>query len=126
MQIFVPISLGELYDKISILLIKKEKIIDPKKLENIQKELDLLQDIAEKYDIDGIFHTALLDVNTKLWDVEDKLRLKEKKDNFHDDEFIQLARDVYFLNDRRANIKKEINLKYGSNIIEEKQYEKYE
>jgi len=124
MEILVPISLGELYDKISILLIKKEKISDFKKLENIQKELDLLQSIAEKYDIDGKFHTELYHTNLKLWDVEDQLRIEEKNKDWGDD-FVQLARSVYFLNDKRSEIKKEINLQYGSNIIEEKSYEKY-
>ena len=124
MEILVPISLGELYDKIAILIIKKERITDIIKLENIQKELDLLQDIAEKYDIDGEFHTRLLDVNTRLWDVEDKLRIKEKNQEIFGD-FIELARMVYKWNDLRADIKKEINIKYGSGIIEEKQYVKY-
>ena len=124
MEILVPVSLGELYDKISILLIKKEKITDPGKIENIQKELDLLQDIAEKYDIDGKFHTELYHTNLKLWDVEDKLRIEEKNKDWGED-FIQLARSVYYLNDKRSEIKKEINLQYGSNIIEEKSYEKY-
>ena len=120
----IPVSLGELYDKISILIIKKERIKDPIKLENIQKELDLLQDIAEKYDIDGKFHTSLLDVNTKLWDVEDKLRIKEKNQETFGD-FVDLARMVYKWNDLRAEIKKEINEKYSSTIVEEKSYEKY-
>lgn len=124
MEILVPISLGELYDKISILLIKKEKIKDLDKLKNIQKELDLLQDIAEKYEIDGYFHTALYVVNLKLWETEDELRIKERMHDF-DDNFFRLARSVYHLNDERAEIKKEINEKYGSNIIEEKSYEKY-
>lgn len=125
MEILVPISLGELYDKISILLIKKERIKDFKKLKNIQNELDLLQNIAEKYDIDGFFHTSLLSINSILWDVEDNIRKKEAEGNF-DDEFIRLARKVYVTNDLRANIKKQINEKYGSSIIEEKSYEKYE
>ena len=124
MEILVPISLGELYDKISILVIKKEKIVDLKKLENIQKELNMLQDIAENYDIDGKFHTALYHTNLKLWDVEDNLRIREKL-LLYDEEFVELARSVYHLNDKRSNIKKEINLQYGSNIVEEKSYEKY-
>jgi len=124
MEILVPISLGELYDKISILIIKQEKISNPQKLENIKTELDLLQDIAEKYDIDGEFHTALYHTNLKLWDVEDRLRIKEKGRIF-DDEFRELARSVYHLNDKRSEIKKQINLQYGSTIVEEKSYEKY-
>lgn len=124
MEILVPISLGELYDKISILIIKKEKIKDLNKLKNIQTELDILQDIAEKHDIDGEFHTALYVVNLKLWDVEDKLRIKEKKREF-DTEFIDLARSVYHLNDERSTIKRQINEIHGSTIVEEKSYEKY-
>lgn len=124
MEILVPISLGELYDKISILLIKKENIQDSAKLVNINNELNLLQDLAEKYPIDGMYHTVLYVVNSKLWKVEDQLRIKEKKRDF-DGEFIWLARDVYHLNDERSQIKKEINEKYGSDIIEEKSYEKY-
>jgi len=124
MEILVPISLGELYDKISILLIKQERISDPQKLENIKIELDILQTIAEKYDIDGKYHTELYHTNIKLWDVEDKLRIKEKGRIF-DDEFRELARSVYHLNDKRSDIKKEINLQYGSSIVEEKSYEKY-
>jgi len=124
MEILVPISLGELYDKIAILIIKKEIIKDPIKLENIQKELNLLQDIAEKYDISGNYHTELYNINLHLWNVEDKLRENERIKLF-DDTFIQLARAVYFWNDKRAEVKKQINLQYGSEIIEEKQYEKY-
>ena len=124
MEILVPVSLGELYDKISILIIKKEKISDPEKLKNIQTELDLLQDIAEKYDIDGEFHTELYEVNLTLWAIEDSLRILEQRKKF-DETFIKSARMVYVLNDKRSEIKKAINLKYGSNIIEEKSYEKY-
>lgn len=125
MEIVIPVSLGELYDKISILIIKKDIIKDLDKLQNIQKELDILQDIAEKYDIDGEFHTALYDVNYRLWNVEDKLRENERIKLF-DNTFIELARNVYHLNDKRNKIKREINLKYGSIIVEEKQYPKYE
>jgi len=124
MEILVPISLGELYDKISILIIKKERIKDPIKLQNIKKELDFLQSIAEKYDIDRKFHTELLDVNTRLWNIEDKLRENERIKLF-DDTFIQLARNVYHLNDKRSEIKKQINSIYGSHIVEEKSYEQY-
>jgi hypothetical protein len=122
----VPISIGELYDKISILEIKSERIKDENKLANIIKEQFILIDI---YNIFKLQHydmfIKLKDINIKLWDVEDKLRIKEKNKIF-DDEFIQLARSVYFLNDKRAEIKKEINVKYESDIIEEKQYINYE
>jgi len=125
MEILVPVSLGELYDKISILLIKKENVKDTIKLENIQKELDILQDIAENFDIDGIYHTELYNINSHIWNIEDKIRIKEKNKDFHNDEFIELARSVYFWNDKRSEVKRQINLQYNSSIIEEKQYEKY-
>jgi len=128
MEILVPISLGELYDKITILEIKKEKISDDNKLKNIKKELEelsmILNKIWDKVGIDNVMFVHIKDINKKLWDVEDELRLKEKAHEF-DEKFIQLARGVYFWNDKRANVKKEINLKYGSNIIEEKQYTDY-
>jgi hypothetical protein len=123
MEILVPISLGELYDKISILSIKSQHIKEGVGRVNIISELSILQNMAMKYII-GNDDLALYRVNQELWDVEDKLRLKEE-DKLFDDEFIQLARSVYFLNDERAKIKKEINLKYGSDIIEEKQYTEY-
>ncbi len=125
MEILVPISLGELYDKISILLIKIQNIQDVNKLLNINKELTLLQELAEKYPIEEMYNTALYVINLKLWEVEDQLRIKEKIRSF-DIEFIKLARDVYHLNDERARVKREINEKYGSSIVEEKSYEKYE
>mgnify|MGYP000912752974 CR=1 FL=1 len=124
MEVLVPISLGELYDKISILEIKLSMIHDDEKLKNIKKELILLTNIAYKYAVDEILYNELRSKNQDLWIVEDKLRIKEKNKEF-DDEFIQLARSVYFMNDKRSEIKREINLKSGSNIIEEKSYEKY-
>jgi len=128
MEILVPISIGELYDKITILQIKKERITDLLKLQNIQKELDelelILNKVWNKVGFDNVMFVHLKDINEKLWDVEDKLRIKEKN-KLHDEEFIQLARSVYFWNDKRSDVKKEINLKFGSNIIEEKSYEQY-
>ena len=127
MEILVPISLGELYDKISILRIKEEKIKDHDKLINIVNELEqlsILNKVWRKHKADGFFYARMKDINEKLWDIEDKIRIKEKNKQY-DEEFIQLARSVYFWNDKRAEVKKEINLKYDSDIIEEKQYEKY-
>jgi hypothetical protein len=128
MEILIPVSLGELYDKISILQIKKEKITDVDKLKNIERELDeltlILNKIWNKHGFDNALFVHIKDINEKLWEVEDKLRIKEKNKT-HDEEFIQLARSVYFWNDKRSNVKKEINLKFGSDIIEEKSYEKY-
>ena len=121
-HLFIPISLGELMDKISILEIKKENMKGIK-LENVKKELDNLNSIVKikNLDIDENFLSNLRDVNKKLWVIEDKIREKESQNKF-DKEFIELARSVYKENDKRASIKKEINLKYNSNFIEEKSY----
>lgn len=124
MEIFVPISLGELYDKISILLIKLEKITNISKIQNIKNELKILNDISKRHIIEKEFEKKLYSINFKLWDIEDKIRIKEKNKQF-DNEFVEFARFVYFLNDERAQIKKQINEKYNSEIIEEKSHEKY-
>ena len=124
MNILIPISLGELYDKIIILEITLSMVKDEEKLKNIKKEYLELINISLNYPIEEELYQELKDKNKDLWIVEDKLRIKEKNQEF-DDEFIQLARSVYFLNDKRSEIKREINLKSGSNIIEEKSYEKY-
>jgi len=126
--ITTPISHGELIDKITILEIKSEQIVDPAKLVNVRKELDLLaevwrNDAAAAIDIDAE-RTRLKQVNQSLWDIEDRIRLKEKAQAF-DAEFIELARAVYFQNDDRAAIKREINLKLGSQLVEEKSYQNY-
>ena len=121
----VPISVGELIDKITILEIKKDKLKNLK-LKNILKELSFLREVLEKNNIfipDEIFF-QLKSVNLKLWDIEDKIRIKEKNKEF-DDEFIELARSVYLNNDRRSATKKELNIMFNSEIIEEKSYEKY-
>lgn len=124
MNILVPISLGELYDKVSILEIKKDFIKDQQKLDNIDKELSKLLKIFIKQPLDKILYDQLKTVNLEIWYIEDQIRLKEKNKEF-DDKFISYARKIYEKNDERATIKKEINLKYSSNIIEEKSYEKY-
>ena len=124
MKILIPISLGELYDKISILEIKKELIKDPIKLENISKELDELVKISIKYPIDYDLYEKIKKINLSIWNIEDKIRNCEHIKLF-DQYFISLARSIYHNNDKRAEIKREINLKYGSDIIEEKSYEKY-
>jgi Family of unknown function (DUF6165) len=124
----VPVSYGELIDKITILEIKSHQISDPAKLANVRTELDLLNttwsahpashtDIADE-------RARLLAVNEALWDIEDRIRLKEKAQAF-DAEFIELARSVYFRNDERAAVKREINLKLGSQLVEEKSYQDY-
>jgi len=123
--ISVPVSLGELIDKISILIIKTERISDAAKLANVRAELDALQQAwqahpASRIDIDPLC-AELKAVNEMLWEIEDAIRLKDKAQAF-DDEFIKLARSVYRHNDERARIKKQINLVLGSGYIEEKSY----
>jgi hypothetical protein len=122
----IEVSHGEIVDKLSILNIKKDNIIDEAKLVNINKEFLYLHEIVFSdlnisHDED---YLRLLEVNKKLWDIEDKIRDKERDKQF-DEEFIELARLVYYTNDVRANIKKEINIKYGSGFVEEKSYNKY-
>ena len=121
----VPISVGELIDKITILEIKKDKLKNLK-LKNILKELSFLRAVLEKNSIlipDEIYF-QLKSINLKLWDIEDKIRIKEKNKEF-DNEFIKLARSVYLNNDRRSETKKELNIMFNSEITEEKSYEKY-
>ena len=121
----IEVSIGEIVDKLSILLIKKNKIKDKDKLSNVLNECNYLSKIVfNELKIEQEDFSDLFLVNEELWDVEDKLREKEKKKEF-DDEFIGLARKVYYTNDRRAEIKKFINTKYKSGFIEEKSYEKY-
>ena len=124
----VPVSYGELIDKITILEIKARQISDPAKLANVRNELDLLNatwtnDSASQTDISDA-RARLLAVNERLWDIEDRIRLKERAQAF-DGEFIELARAVYFRNDERAAVKREINVKLGSQLVEEKSYQDY-
>ena len=124
-NLLAPVSLGELIDKITILEIK-QKYITGTKLKNIDKELKLLKYIIQdknlEIDIDLI--NKLKEVNKSLWKTEDDIRIKENNQEF-DKEFIQLARSVYKENDKRASIKKEINQKYNSELVEEKSYNNY-
>lgn len=123
-----PVSFGELIDKMTILQIKLQEITDEAKLTNVRNELELLETTwanhaASKTDIRD--ETGrLLAVNKRLWDIEDRIRVKEKAQEF-DNDFIQLARSVYFENDERAAVKREINLKLGSTLVEEKSYKDY-
>ena len=127
-KILTEISAGELLDKISILEIKLEKIKDEKNQIEIKKEYNLLKDIQNtsiKMDNNiKILFQSLKKVNLSLWDVEDKLRIYEKEQDFGK-KFIELARAVYFNNDKRSKLKSEINVILGSNIREIKQYVKY-
>ena len=123
----IEVSIGEIVDKYTILMIKASKIQDAAKLENINKELTYLIDVLKKEDplMTDYSHTkALFEINKELWKVEDDLRDLERAKDF-DKEFIILARNVYKLNDKRAHIKKEINMKHGSEFVEEKSYQPY-
>ncbi|MBS3741836.1 MAG: hypothetical protein KGY75_01670 [Candidatus Cloacimonetes bacterium] len=122
----IEVSIGELVDKVSILNIKKEKFEDTRKLENVKKEFNILLRRMKQAGIglDNAYYQQLKKVNLKLWDIEDKIRQKEAKKEF-DEEFIELARSVYFNNDDRAALKKRINLEYNSDLVEEKEYVDY-
>ncbi len=122
----IDISIGELVDKVTILSIKLKMVKDQVKLANIKKEYDLLTIPMEETGItsNSDEFKRLEAVNQKLWQIEDDIRIKEAKQEF-DEEFIKLARSVYFENDDRAAIKKEINLKFGSELVEEKEYVDY-
>jgi hypothetical protein len=127
-EVLVPVSPGELLDKITILRIKVARIQDAAKLANVKLELSLLEQIwkasgAAAHDV-TLDERALENVNAKLWDIEDRIRDKEARQTF-DREFIELARAVYISNDERADIKKRINLQLGSRIVEEKSYKQY-
>jgi len=123
----IYVSEGEVLDKISILEIKSQNINDNNKIKNIKKELEILK--AETIDLlldKKVFelYLELKKVNLKLWNIEDRIRIKERNKKF-DDEFVELARSVYYTNDERSSIKKKINILLCSEIIEEKSYEDY-
>jgi len=127
-EILVPVSFGELLDKIAILEIKSERMSDEAKLLNVRKELDALNTTwaahsASKTDINAL-RADLKKINESLWVIEDDIRIQEKQQLF-DAEFIRLARAVYFENDTRAKIKKDINHALGSSYVEEKSYQDY-
>ena len=123
----IEVSNGEILDKLSILKIKKDTITDQDKLSNVQKEHDYVhsvsQDLLNQEAVKELFE-SLVQVNKELWDIEDKIRIKEKQLTF-DEDFISLARSVYITNDKRASIKKQINVVSKSEFVEEKSYEKY-
>ena len=127
MLIDTPISLGELVDKISILIIKQKNINDKLKISHVNKELDYLKITLEKNikkeEIRN-YLDQLVKINSELWKIEDDIRECERKKIF-DHRFIELARSVYFTNDKRANVKSEINIKFGSELVEVKSYKKY-
>jgi hypothetical protein len=124
----VPVSPGELLDKITILRIKVARIQDAAKLANVKLELALLEQTWNEsgcatHDV-ALDERALQNVNEQLWDIEDRIRDKEARQTF-DRDFIELARSVYVCNDERAAIKKRINLQLGSRLVEEKSYKQY-
>lgn len=121
----IEVSMGEIVDKLSILEIKKNNILDMDKLVNINMEFEYLYSIVfNDLLIDYEDFSGLVLINEELWRIENKIRIKEREKIF-DSEFISLARSVYITNDKRTEIKKYINLKYGSIFTEEKSYEKY-
>ena len=121
---YIPVSIGELFDKYSILLIKLKKITNTDKLIYINKELELLKQIIKRYNIDENLFNNLLNINKNLWEIEDDIRKKEHCKEF-DKNFIELARNVYKYNDIRAEIKNQINILFNSDIIEIKDYNNY-
>ena len=127
-EILVPVSPGELLDKITILEIKSERIADPQKVANVRHELDLLNKVwSESVTEDEVvadLHRQLKAINEQLWEIEDDIRDEERNKRF-EDRFIELARAVYVTNDRRAQAKREVNLHLGSAIVEEKSYQDY-
>ena len=127
-EILVPVSFGELLDKIAILQIKSERMNDPAKLANVRNELSALEKTWMAHPAAGTdivrLRAELKAVNERLWEIEDDIRLKEKAQAF-DEGFVKLARSVYFENDERARIKREINTALGSAYVEEKSYEDY-
>ena len=124
----IPISWGELFDKITILQIKLENLTSKNALNNVGREFKQLHSILIKYFPNSIeakqLEEELKQINQQLWDIEDNIRDKERKRSF-DDEFIQLARSVYIINDERSRIKRKINDIFGSEFVEEKSYSEY-
>ena len=123
----IEVSHGEIVDKLTILEIKKKNITDVEKLNNVTKEYDYLVSIVENdlgISLSSPEYKKLLSINQELWVIEDDIRDKERNKEF-DEEFVKLARAVYHTNDIRANIKKEINVKYSSGFVEEKSYQPY-
>ena len=128
MKVSVPISLGELLDKISILEIKNKKILDKSKILNIKKELNGLKKVLDELNINlsetNSLYNKLYKINLTLWEIEDSIRVLEKNEDFGE-KFIELARAVYKTNDQRFEVKNDINKLFNSEYVEEKSYEDY-
>jgi len=122
----IEVSNGEIADKLTIIEIKLERIKDSLKLANLRKEYDILNDaVASIIDKNHQFYKDLYNINNQLWDIEDHIRDLERVKDFGDD-FVQTARSVYFINDKRSDVKRKINELTGSNLTEEKSYEQYQ
>ena len=128
-EILIPISPGELLDKITILQIKVERITDPAKVANVKTELELLSKVwdesVESDDVITALSAELKSINETLWEIEDDIRAEERNRRFGE-RFIELARAVYVTNDKRADAKKRANLHLNSTIVEEKSYQDYQ
>lgn len=128
MAVMIPVSWGELFDKLTILQIKVQRMRDPAKINNVRKELTELEKVLHTAEplAAGVIEAMdeLRVANSKLWEIEDEIRDCERAKRF-DDEFVQLARAVYYTNDERAALKKRINLLMGSELVEEKSYASY-
>ncbi len=128
MAVMIPVSWGELFDKLTILQIKVQRMRDPAKINNVRKELTELEKVLHSAEPLAAAVIEVMDklrvANSKLWDIEDEIRGCERAKRF-DDEFVQLARAVYYTNDERAALKKRINLLMGSELVEEKSYASY-
>jgi hypothetical protein len=121
----IEVSNGEIIDKLTIIQIKLERIKDKTKLKNLQKEYQILAEASSSIlSMDDPVYIALYQVNCDLWDIEDRIRDLERKKDFSKD-FISTAREVYIKNDKRSELKREINIRTSSGLIEEKSYEKY-
>lgn len=120
----IEVSNGEILDKLTILKIKLKNVKDEEKLKHVRNEHDFLENISMNIHYDTNLFEQLLIINNKLWDIEDAIRNKERAKEF-DDEFITLARSVYFTNDKRAKIKKDLNIQTNSNFVEIKSYNNY-
>lgn len=121
----IEVSNGEIIDKLTIVQLKLERIKDEAKLANLRKENEILTEASRSIiSQDDPLYKALYEVNRELWDIEDRIREMERTKNFGP-EFVETARSVYIMNDRRSEIKREINLRTSSGLIEEKSYEKY-
>ncbi len=121
---YVPVSIGELYDKYTILQIKEERISNEIKLIMVKKELDYLKTYVDRFNLDELLIKEIKEINEQLWDIEDKIRDKERAKEF-DHEFIDLARQVYITNDKRSEVKNKINLALNSELTDIKSYAKY-